>query len=82
MIIFEPFPPKERPRDKKRAFCKLDFKMQSFIYFKYKENRPKKEIKKYLFIRTDYTYYNLDKKAKKVIKSLFSDLLTTSKLKS
>lgn len=46
--------------------------MQIFIYLKYVLQRDKRGIMKYMFIATDHTYYDHEKKAKQIIQSLYN----------
>lgn len=67
-----PEPPLGLTRVSERQFFMLPFKMQIFIYLKYVLQRDKRGIMKYMFIATDHTYYDHEKKAKQIIQALYN----------
>ena len=67
----EPKPPIWWPLWKMELFYKQSFRMQCFIYLKYRENWPKRWIKRYLFIKWETTYYRYDHKAKNIVNDAF-----------
>ena len=67
----EPKPPEWWPLWRIELFYKQNFRLQCFIYLKYRERWRKKLIKKYLFINTEETYYKYDHKAKEIMKEAF-----------
>jgi len=71
----EPKPPEWWPLGKMEIFYKQSFKLQCFIYLKYREKRPKRRLKKYLFLTSEETYYKYDHKAKDIIKQVFENKL-------
>lgn len=68
----EPKPPEWWPLGKYQQFYDLSFKLQMFIFLKYREHRPKRWIMKYMFIKTDNTYYKYDHKASKFVSDILN----------
>ena len=54
-----------------KLFYDQKFKMQCFIYLKYRERWPKRWIKKYLFLTSERSYYGYVHKSKDIIKEDF-----------
>lgn len=50
-----------------RQFRRLEFRTQMFIYMRYVLHREKTYIMKYLFIKSEKTYYHLLNKTKDII---------------
>ena len=67
----EPKPPEWRPLGKMALYYKQSFKMQSFIFLKYRKKRSRSSIKKYLFIKEDDTYYKYSRIAKKIVNEAY-----------
>jgi hypothetical protein len=67
----EPKPPENWPLWKVELFYKQPFRLQCFIYFKYRMNWPKRLIMKYLFLTSEVTYYKYDRIAKDIITKAF-----------
>ena len=67
----EPLPPEWRPLWKMETFYKLPFRLQCFIYLKYREKWNKRLIKRYLFIVSESTYYRYDHKVKNIINEVY-----------
>lgn len=64
----EPLPPQDRPLGKQELFYQQSFKLQCFIFLKYREKRPKRWIMKFLFMASKETYYKYSHQAKNLIK--------------
>lgn len=74
----EPRPPEGRPIGIQEFFYKQGFKIQCFIFLKYREKWTKKMIMKFLFISSEHTYYKIDRKAKSIVKQAYHN--TTAKM--
>ena len=74
----EPYPPEWRPLGKMKFFYDQPFKIQYFIFLKYTLKRPKKRIKKYMFLVWDDTYYKYDHLAKNIVSEAYKSELPTS----
>ena len=67
----EPKPPEWWPLWKMKLFYDQKFRLQWFIFLKYRKKWTRKMIKKYLFFNSEETYYRYDHKAKDLINEAF-----------
>ena len=67
----EPKPPEWWPLWKMKLFYDQKFRLQCFIFLKYRKKWTRKMIKKYLFFNSEETYYRYDHKAKDIINEAF-----------
>jgi hypothetical protein len=68
---YEPKPPESRPIGKREVFYKQNFKVQTFIYYKYVLKWPRNRIMKFMFISSNKTYYKLNRYIKQIIKEIY-----------
>jgi hypothetical protein len=67
----EPKQPEWRPVWKMKLFYEQKFKLQCFIYLKYRLNRPRRFIWKYLFLNSEAWYYKYNRLAKELMKEAY-----------
>ena len=67
----EPLPPEWWPVGRMQLFYEQSFRLQCFIYLKYRKNWPKRLIRRYLFLHSEAWYYKYNRLAKEIVKKAF-----------
>ena len=67
----EPIPPEGWPVWRMKLFYDQSFRLQCFIFLKYRMHWPKKCIRKFLFLNSEGWYYKYNRLARELVMKAF-----------